>query len=73
MSAGVSQDWLFNIRVQFKPYCVTNAKGEFNVSMVKTYCDMCDSNNCNGWTLRAMPDSEFSDQYSEEGEDKIIC
>ena len=28
---------------------------------------MCDSNNCNGWTLRAMPDADFSDQHTEEG------
>ena len=22
-------------------------------------CDLCDTNICNGWTLRALPDSEL--------------
>ena len=30
-------------------------------------CDLCDSNNCNGWTLRALPDEKFAtnDTYTD--------
>ena len=31
----------------------------FDVDLVNTHCDYCDSNNCNGWTLRALPDDQF--------------
>ena len=31
----------------------------FETELVNTHCDYCDSNNCNGWTLRALPDEEF--------------
>ena len=30
-----------------------------NIELVNTHCDYCDSNNCNGWTLRAHPDEKF--------------
>ena len=35
--------------------------GESSVTddLFNTHCDYCDSNNCNGWTLRALPDDQF--------------
>jgi len=32
----------------------------FEMSAINTHCDYCDSNNCNGWTLRALPDDQFA-------------
>ena len=32
----------------------------FEIDAVNTHCDYCDSNNCNGWTLRALPDDQFA-------------
>ena len=52
---------MFVVGVQFKSSFVTTNKGGFDVDMVNTYCDYCDSNNCNGWTMRALPDEQFYD------------
>jgi len=36
-----------------------NINDGFDMNLVNTHCDYCDSNNCNGWTLRALPDDQF--------------
>lgn len=44
-----------------EPIASMDANDVVDQSVVQqTYCDYCDSNGCNGWTLRALPDEAFA-------------
>ena len=45
----------------------TQAEERQKIALQNIMCDLCDSNNCNGWTLRALPDEKFAtnDTYTE--------
>ena len=62
-TTSTTTDWLGLGKIDFTDFLadLSNMHGESTapVDVFNTHCDYCDSNNCNGWTLRALPDYQF--------------